>query len=91
MLSEFAGAARELRQAYLINPHDIDGLKATMVEAMEAPARIKARRMRLLRRQVFEHDIDHWAKAFLDDLDRVAHAQVDWPGRSPASVGTGHD
>ena len=34
VLSEFAGAARELRQAYLINPHDINGLKETMVEAM---------------------------------------------------------
>ena len=27
VLSEFTGAARELRQAYLVNPHDIDGLK----------------------------------------------------------------
>ena len=38
VLSEFAGAARELRQAYLVNPYDIDGLKETMVEAMNAPA-----------------------------------------------------
>ena len=27
VLSEFAGAAKELRQAYLVNPHDINGLK----------------------------------------------------------------
>ena len=32
--------------------------------------------MRLMRRQVFEHDIDHWASTFLNDLDEVgAEAQ----------------
>jgi len=90
VLSEFAGAAHELRQAYLINPHDIDGLKETMLEAMNAPARIKSRRMRLLRRQVFEHDIDHWARAFLDDLDRVVQGKVEWPSRPAVGTAGGH-
>jgi len=62
-----------------------------MVEAMNAPARIKARRMRLLRRQVFEHDIDEWARAFLDDLDRVIRGEVEWPSRPPAGSGGGHE
>ena len=68
VLSEFAGAARELRQAYLVNPHDINGLKERLVEAMEDSPRAKARRMRIMRRQVVEHDIDRWARTFLDDL-----------------------
>jgi trehalose 6-phosphate synthase len=68
VLSEFAGAAYELRQAYLVNPHDINGLKDRMVEAMNDSARNKARRMRLMRRQVAEHDIDRWASDFLEDL-----------------------
>ena len=38
VLSEFAGAAQELRQAYLVNPHDIDGLKDRLVEAMKDTA-----------------------------------------------------
>ena len=42
MLSEFAGAADELRQAFLCNPYDIDGIKATILQAarvstVEAP------------------------------------------------------
>ena len=69
VLSEFAGAARELRQAYLVNPHDINGLKDKLVEAMEDSPVAKARRMRLMRRQVVEHDIDRWANTFLADLD----------------------
>jgi trehalose 6-phosphate synthase len=69
VLSEFTGAARELRQAYSVNPHDINGLKDRMVEAMNDSARNKARRMKAMRRQVFESDIDRWASMFLDDLE----------------------
>ncbi len=68
VLSEFAGAARELRQAYLVNPYDVDGMKDKLVQAMNDSPRSKARRMKIMRRQVAEHDIDHWASAFLDDL-----------------------
>ncbi len=68
VLSEFAGAAKELRQAFLVNPYDINGMKEQMLEAYQSSARSKARRMKVMRRQVFEHDIDHWAELFLTDL-----------------------
>jgi trehalose 6-phosphate synthase len=68
VLSEFAGAARELRQAYMVNPYDINQMKERMIEAATDSERNKARRMRILRRQVFENDIDRWASNFLDDL-----------------------
>jgi trehalose 6-phosphate synthase len=71
VLSEFTGAARELRQAYLANPHDIDGLKDRLVEAMSDAPQHKARRMRVMRRQVVEHDIYKWADTFLDDLESL--------------------
>ena len=71
VLSEFAGAARELRQAYLVNPYDVNGMKDRLIEAMEDSPRNKARRMKVMRRQVAEHDIDHWASAFLDDLSKT--------------------
>jgi trehalose 6-phosphate synthase len=75
VLSEFAGAARELRQAYLVNPYDVDGMKARLIEAMNDSPRSKARRMRMMRRQVAEHDIDLWASAFLDDLSKTTPAR----------------
>ncbi len=71
VLSEFTGAARELRQAYLVNPHDIDGLKDRLVEAMNDAPQNKARRMRAMRRHVVENDIYKWANTFLDDLERL--------------------
>jgi trehalose 6-phosphate synthase len=75
VLSEFAGAARELRQAYMINPYDINQMKERMLEAANDSPRNKARRMRILRRHVFDHDIDRWATNFLDDLNNFARSR----------------
>jgi len=71
VLSEFAGAASELKQAYLVNPHDINGLKAALLEAVRADPKEKTRRMKALRRQIVENDIDRWATNFLDELADV--------------------
>ncbi|MGH3506739.1 MAG: alpha,alpha-trehalose-phosphate synthase (UDP-forming) [Nocardioidaceae bacterium] len=68
VLSEFAGASDELKQAYLVNPHDINGLKSSMLAAMHASPSDLKRRMRAMRKQVREHDIDFWADSFLRDL-----------------------
>ena len=38
------------------------------MEALEADPRENARRMRAMRKHVLEHDIEHWATAFLEDL-----------------------
>jgi trehalose 6-phosphate synthase len=69
VLSEFAGAADELRRAFLVNPYDIDGLKSALLAAMRCPPGDQHRRMRALRRRVLEHDVDMWAKEFLAALE----------------------
>ena len=68
VLSEFTGAAIELRSAYICNPHDIDGLKSTILTALEAPERDRRTRMRRLRRVIQANDVQHWAASFLDAL-----------------------
>jgi trehalose-6-phosphate synthase len=72
VLSEFTGAADELTQALRINPHDIAGLKASIVRALEMSPREQARRMRSLRRRVMEHDVTRWAGDFLRALKEPA-------------------
>jgi trehalose 6-phosphate synthase len=69
VLSEFAGAADQLKQALLMNPHDIDGLKDTIMRAVNMSPRDAARRMRSMRKQILEHDVDHWSADFLAALD----------------------
>jgi trehalose 6-phosphate synthase len=71
VLSEFAGAADELKQAFLVNPYDINGMKQAIVDAMNAPPRELARRMRAMRKTVKEHDVVDWAESFMGRLAEV--------------------
>jgi trehalose 6-phosphate synthase len=68
VLSEFAGAAAELTSALLVNPHDLDGVKSALHTAITLDEAESRRRMRALRRQVLTHDVDRWARSFLDAL-----------------------
>jgi trehalose 6-phosphate synthase len=68
VLSEFAGASDELKQAFLVNPHDIDGVKYAMLRAIRSDPKELGRRMRSMRKQVRENDIASWAASFLTDL-----------------------
>jgi trehalose 6-phosphate synthase len=70
VLSEFTGAAAELPEAYLVNPHDLDSLKNTMVRALEAAPAENRARMRAMRRHVRAHDVRAWAKSYLRALER---------------------
>jgi trehalose 6-phosphate synthase len=68
VLSEFAGAAQELRGAILVNPHDLDGLKDAIRQAVTMPPEEAKVRMRRMRRVVRRSDVHEWARAFLAAL-----------------------
>jgi trehalose 6-phosphate synthase len=68
VLSEFAGAAIELKEAVLVNPHDTDGVKNALHAALTMSPTEGRRRMRALRKQVLANDVDKWARSFLDAL-----------------------
>ncbi|EID54803.1 alpha,alpha-trehalose-phosphate synthase (UDP-forming) [Saccharomonospora xinjiangensis] len=72
VLSEFAGAAAELSSAFLVNPHDLDGVKNALEQAITLDPAEGRRRMRALRRQVLTHDVDRWARSFLEALGTEA-------------------
>jgi trehalose 6-phosphate synthase len=84
ILSEFAGAADELRSALLVNPHDIGGLKNTIVRAIEMPKRDRVTRMRALRRRVLDNDVAKWSALFLDALADVRPGHRIAPPTKPA-------
>jgi trehalose 6-phosphate synthase len=83
VLSEFAGAAEELKQAYQVNPYDINGMKAQMLEAYLADEKELGKRMRAMRRTVAENDVANWASAFLNDVRAAlpTHAKTVKPAR----------
>jgi alpha,alpha-trehalose-phosphate synthase [UDP-forming]/trehalose-phosphatase len=98
VLSEFAGAAIELPQAFLVNPHDISGLKTAIMNAVEVSPQEAQRRMKAMRRRVFEYDVARWASTFLrvasgrippdagDATPQLGAARPEAAGSSPASV-----
>src|SRR5665811_428186 len=69
VLSEFTGAWNELHQAFICNPHDIEGLKQTIMRAITAPEDERPRRMKTLRKRVADHDVHRWAARYLKALD----------------------
>lgn len=68
VLSEFTGAANELKQAILVNPHDMDALVSGIDEAVHMEEGEAKRRMRLMRSTVRKHDVYDWATSFLREL-----------------------
>ncbi len=89
VLSEFTGAAVELPQAFLVNPHDIDGLKHTITDAIEADPDDLRERMAAMRRQVETFDVNRWADEFLEALgaDADTPSAIDRVAAIPATLG----
>jgi trehalose 6-phosphate synthase len=70
ILSRFTGAARELRDALLVNPYDIDELAEALRAAIEMPVAERRSRMARMRQVVREHNIYRWAGHLLSELSR---------------------
>ena len=68
VLSEFTGAAGELTQALLVNPHDLDGLSLSLSRALQMRRLEMVRRMRSLRTTIKAHDVYDWGRDFLEVL-----------------------
>jgi trehalose-6-phosphate synthase/HAMP domain-containing protein len=71
ILSRFTGAARELRDALLVNPYDFDETAEAIRTAIEMLPEERAVRMGRMRRLVQEHNIYRWAGLLLDELAQV--------------------
>ena len=69
VLSEFTGAADELDQALLVNPHDEKALQDTIVRAVEMHRHERRPRMEAMRQAIAGANVSQWATAFMDQLD----------------------
>ncbi len=69
VLSEMAGASKELTEALLVNPNNVDDVTGALHEALRMPAKEQARRNRIMRARLEANDVGHWADRFLARLD----------------------
>ncbi|MNS23337.1 Trehalose-phosphate synthase [compost metagenome] len=69
VLSEMAGASRELNDAIIINPNDQISYVNALVQALEMPDEEQLRRMTAMQEIVARFNIFHWVKVFMQRLE----------------------
>jgi trehalose 6-phosphate synthase len=67
ILSQFAGASRELSEALIVNPYDAEQCAAALDTALTMPASEQRDRMRIMRGVVREFNVHRWAGRMLLD------------------------
>ena len=72
ILSELAGASKELHQSLIVNPFDITALSNTIHEALNMPLSEQVERNTELRERVKRYNIKFWSETFLKELDRIS-------------------
>jgi trehalose 6-phosphate synthase len=77
ILSQFTGAARELRDALLVNPYDIDQTAEAIRVALEMEPEEKQLRMQRMRKAIRENNIYHWAGRLIAELCEVRLDQME--------------
>jgi len=82
ILSEFAGAAPQLRaEALLVNPCDVAGMAQTIIQAWEMPTEERQKRMEAARQKIEARDITWWLNSFLEAALQGGGRRLAEPGR----------
>ena len=68
VLSEFAGAAKELDHALIVNPHETDAVASALKRALEMPLAERRERHAPMLAHLLENDITKWAEDYLAAL-----------------------
>lgn len=71
ILSEMAGAAKELVEAIIVNPNDINQVADSIKEALEMEKEVIKNNLEMMQRRLRNYDVVEWAKEFLSELDKI--------------------
>ena len=71
ILSQFTGASRELRDAFIVNPYDIEETAEAIKHALELPAAEQKERMKRLRSNLKSNNVYRWASRLVWELAQV--------------------
>jgi len=72
ILSSFTGAARELKDAFVINPYDIDDTAEAIYRAISTTAEDRRARMSRMRELIAKNNIYDWATKFLVEVHKIS-------------------
>jgi trehalose 6-phosphate synthase/phosphatase len=77
ILSEMAGASKELQDAILVNPNDRQGVVDAIYNALSMPLEEQKARMKSMQESLKKYDVFQWVKVFMDRLQHVKKKQED--------------
>jgi trehalose 6-phosphate synthase/phosphatase len=75
ILSEMAGAAKEMNEAILINPNSFEDFATALDKALTMPIEEQTKRMKILQKRLKRYDVEKWAKEFFKTLDETNQLQ----------------
>jgi trehalose 6-phosphate synthase/phosphatase len=75
IISETAGAARELGEALIVNPNNVEQIAEAIKTALELPKEDVAERNGIMKERLRRYDIERWSKDFLDKLEQTEAQQ----------------
>ena len=78
ILSEMAGAAKELDGALIVNPNSDDELVAALKTAMDMPVKEQIERNRMMQERLKRYTVTHWAEDFIKVLHEVKETQKNY-------------
>jgi len=78
VLSRFAGAAHECREALQVNPYDTEAVASAIDRALSMPVEERRERHKAMYETLLSNDIAHWAERFLATLTRPPRT-ANWP------------
>ena len=86
ILSQFAGAAEQLKEALIVNPYDSEALADAIRKALEMPKVERQARHAMLLDKIRAEDIDWWRQQYLDALTGKALQEAEEQHRRSATV-----
>jgi len=75
ILSEMAGAAKELGEAIIVNPSDRQALVSALKEAIEMSVEERVERNRFMRKRICRYNVIRWAEEFINGLQSMKKRQ----------------
>ncbi|MCK4359989.1 MAG: bifunctional alpha,alpha-trehalose-phosphate synthase (UDP-forming)/trehalose-phosphatase [Candidatus Cloacimonetes bacterium] len=75
ILSEMAGAAKELGEAIIVNPNDKEEIIESLKNALEMPDEEQRENNRIMQRRLQRYNVERWAKDFMDSLSYIKEVQ----------------
>ncbi|HBH23040.1 MAG TPA: bifunctional alpha,alpha-trehalose-phosphate synthase (UDP-forming)/trehalose-phosphatase [Cytophagales bacterium] len=75
ILSEMAGASKELSEAILINPNDVNQMVEAIREALTMPEDEQIRHIQIMQGSIKKYNIHHWVKMFMGRLNAIKNNQ----------------